>query len=126
MNHGIRHAIRRGSARVAAALRQAGHDAIHVADCGMAAAADSQIAVFATDQDRVIVTQDNDFSTLLAHAAAGKPSVIRFQMHDGRPAAQIRLLLANLARLEGDLKAGAIVVFEDGGIRVRRLPILRP
>lgn len=111
---------------IAASLRQAGHDAIHVIDRGMAAAPDTQIVALAEAEDRVVITQDNDFSALLALAASAKPSVIRFQMHDGRPVTQVRVLLANLQQLEADLHAGAIVVFEDAGIRVRRLPIARP
>ena len=33
------------------------------------------------------------------------------------------ILLANMPALEEDLDAGAIVVIENGGIRIRRLPI---
>jgi hypothetical protein len=33
------------------------------------------------------------------------------------------LILANLATVEQDLESGALVVFDDGGIRVRHLPI---
>jgi hypothetical protein len=33
------------------------------------------------------------------------------------------ILLANLAAIQEDLERGAIVVIEDHGMRVRRLPI---
>lgn len=111
---------------IAEALRQAGYDAVHVIDRNMAAATDGAIMAVAGAEGRVVVTQDNDFSALLALAGATKPSVIRFQMHDGRPVAQIQVLLASLRRIDADLAAGAIVVLEDAGIRVRGLPIARP
>jgi hypothetical protein len=41
------------------------------------------------------------------------------------PDRQLRLLLANLADVAEDLESGAIVVFDEARIRVRRLTIGR-
>lgn len=42
-------------------------DAEHVGDHGLRAASDEEVLQFATLQDRVLVSADTDFGTLLAH-----------------------------------------------------------
>lgn len=64
------------SPAVASHLSAAGHDAIHVRDLGMSAASDQLIFDQAATDDRVIVTADADFGTLLALRGGLRPSVI--------------------------------------------------
>jgi predicted nuclease of predicted toxin-antitoxin system len=109
---------------VARGLSDAGHDAIHVRDIGLAAADDPTIFDRAADEDRIVVSADTDFGTLLALGQQGRPSVVLFRgATPRRPAGQLALLLANLPSVEGDLLAGAIVIIEPSRVRVRALPI---
>ena len=109
---------------VAEGLRRASHDAVHVRDYGMAASPDIDIFERAAREDRVVVSADTDFGTLLAQRHERAPSVILFRRTtDRHPQRQIEIFLLNLDAIAGDLAAGAIVVFEQGRTRVRRLPI---
>ena len=109
---------------VAKELRQAGHDAAHVRDYGMQSASDVEIFERATIEDRIIVSADTDFGTLLALWCEKNPSVILFRHQQKRPEIQLELLLANLAALQKALEEGCIAVFETTRIRVRSLPIV--
>lgn len=112
------------SQTVAQLLSEAGHDAVHTDDIGLATADDGEILVVARDQGRAIVSADTDFGTLLASERAIAPSVLLLRFRSPRRAVEIsELLLANLGAVADDLDQGAIVVVEDERIRVRRLPI---
>ena len=109
---------------IAERLRQAGHDAIHVREVGLASAPDPIIFDRAASEDRILVSADTDFGTLLAARQSAKPSFILFRRNDHRPSSQYDTLIANLPELASDLEKGAVVVFEDARIRIRALPIL--
>jgi predicted nuclease of predicted toxin-antitoxin system len=112
------------SPSLAAALLQAGHDAIHVRDLGLQAAADDTIMALAAREERIVVSADTDFGTLLALYQSRLPSLILFRKGSPRiPAQQSALLLANLPAVEEELQRGAIVIFHSDRIRVRRLPL---
>lgn len=67
-------------------LAEAGHDVVHLRDLGMQRANDREVLDFARSQDRMLVSADTDFGTLLAQSAARRPSVIIFRRTAGRRA----------------------------------------
>lgn len=110
--------------RVAVGLREAGHDAVHVAERGMQRAEDVAILELASAEGRVIVSEDTDFGALLAESGAIAPSFVLLRGSEPvTPDGQVAVLVANLPALEGELAEGAIVVFARGRIRIRPLPV---
>ena len=109
---------------VAEHLTAAGHDAVHVRDYAMQAGTDEEIFDRARREERILVSADTDFATLLALRDVSLPSLVLFRRGtQRRPREQVSLLLANLSAIEADLARGSVVVFEPARIRIRALPI---
>ena len=89
----------------------------------MQKATDSEIFARAAQEDRIVISADTDFGTLLALRKEEKPSVILLRRGPKSPAVQLRLLLGAMPVIERPLGEGSIVVIEEKRIRVRRLPI---
>jgi len=108
---------------IAEGLRKAGYDVAHVRDYGMQKASDEEIFRRAKIEDRIIISADTDFGTLLALYQLSKPSIILFRRCSRRPQRQLILLLNNLPQLKEFLSQGCIAIFDKNRIRVRDLPI---
>lgn len=112
------------SPAVAEQLRDAGYDAMHVADVGLATAIDPDIVDYADDQGVVIVTVDTDFPMLLALRRADSPSVVLLRgVNELAPDDHAALVIANLPAVANDLQSGAIVSLGPDHLRVRSLPL---
>lgn len=105
-------------------LAEAGHDVVHLSDRGMQRAQDPAVLDLARAEQRVLVSVDTDFGTLLTRTGASSPSVVLFRRSTGRrPGAQAAIPLDNLAQIADALGEGSVVVLEEGRVRIRRLPV---
>ncbi len=115
------------SPALAVLLVEAGHDAVHVRSLGLQHAQDIEIFERAAVDDRIVISADTDFGTLLATRTARKPSVVQFRGPGSRrPEALARTLLSNLSQFADALESGSIVTLEPSRVRVRALPIGGP
>lgn len=106
-------------------LKARGLDVIRVSDVLDCRAPDSQILAFARDHGRIVVTQDLDFSFLLAIGGRTGPSLITLRLEDARPSTITRRVLEVVAALGQELSEGIAVSVDETSVRYRLLPILR-
>ena len=64
------------SPKLAGLLQSDGHDVVHVRDIGLASSTDQTVIDTARARDRVLVSADSDFGTLLARSGATSPSFL--------------------------------------------------
>jgi predicted nuclease of predicted toxin-antitoxin system len=114
------------SPNLAETLREAGQDAVHVRRYGIHKADDEVVIARAIQEDRVLVSADTDFATVLAPRQVGKLSVILLKRPSPRrPAAQANLLLANRETFADLIDQGSVVVIGEERVRSRPLSFLR-
>jgi predicted nuclease of predicted toxin-antitoxin system len=108
---------------IAARLRDADHDAVHVFDIGMHSATDAEIVERALSEGRIVLSSDTDFGAILARRGELKPSLLLLRhRNEIAPADQAQLVIDNLPTLAAELADGAVITFTRASIRVRRLP----
>lgn len=104
-------------------LRALGHDVARISEVMAPDAADQAVVAEADKIHRVILTQDLDFSSIIALGGLEHPSIITLRLASSRIEHVNAVLEKALPAVESDLAAGAMATVEDARIRLRRLPI---
>jgi predicted nuclease of predicted toxin-antitoxin system len=100
---------------LAGALRQAGCEAIHVADLELIAATDRRIWDEAVSRSAVLVTKDRDFALMRAASNAG-PTILWIRTGNTDNRTLITQLLQSLERVRSAVDRGeAIIEFVGRG-----------
>ena len=109
--------------RTVAFLRAQGHDVVRAGDVLSATATDVQLVAFARAEQRTVLTQDLDFSAIVALSGESSPSILSLRLESSRIESVNTCLDQALRTLEAELSRGALVTVEEGRIRIRTLPI---
>ena len=111
------------SPRTVQFLNDRGHDVMPMTSVLAATAADDEIVAKAVELQRTVVTQDLDFSEIVALSRKTEPSVVLLRLSDSRVDNVNRKLELVLPMLEDAVADGVIATVEDYRIRVRSLPV---
>ena len=105
------------------ALQEKGLDIIRVSEILPVTSSDMEILDFARRENRVVVTQDPDFSALLALGGFDTPSVSTMRMRVSDPESITQKLLELLPVIQDMLAKGCVVSVDDYSFRIRWLSI---
>lgn len=104
-------------------LNSLGHEVIRANEILPPEAPDQEIITLAVATSRVILTQDLDFSDIIALSGVTQPSLITLRLADTSADNVNSVLAYALPALEGLVDTGVMVTVEDGRVRIRELPV---
>lgn len=105
-------------------LQKKGYDIIRVTDKLPATSLDKEIIHLAYQEKAVIITQDLDFSAIIAQSGLNSPSVISLRVANAKPDIITRILITVLPLIETELREGAIVSIDEKEYRIKKLPVI--
>lgn len=105
-------------------LRKIGFEARHVYDVGLGNVPDEEIVDFAKQNGDTIITNDFDFSRIMAISKHPLPSVITFRMPLNFETFE-EICTLNFRQFEAITNDGCLITIDENGIRIRNLPIYR-
>lgn len=104
-------------------LDRLGHDVVRVSEVLSASAPDKQIVEFAIADSRIVLTQDLDFTSIVALSGLSVPSVVTLGLASARIEYVNSMLEAVLPQFERSLTKGALVTVQERTVRCRMLPV---
>jgi predicted nuclease of predicted toxin-antitoxin system len=104
-------------------LRGAGWDTRHWSEVGPVNASDADIMAWAKARDWCVITNDLDFSAILAATHADGPSIVQIRGQDLAPDSLGPTLIHVLTNHGDVLASGALVTVDIRRARVRVLPL---
>jgi predicted nuclease of predicted toxin-antitoxin system len=98
-------------------------EAVHWSICGAANAPDIEIMAYAKANDLVVLTNDLDFSAILAVTNGEKPSVVQIRSEDLNPNYIGPAVIDALRQMSLELEQGALLTIDVARTRLRLLPL---
>jgi len=106
-------------------LARHGFEAVHWSTIGAATAPDTEILAYRHRPNLVLITNDLDFSAILAAAAVDGPSVVQIRSQDLLSDVVVSIVAKALDAHREDIERGALLSIDEAGTRVRVLPLRR-
>lgn len=104
-------------------LQKQGYEIMRSSEVLPANAPDINILEFARIENWVVLTQDLDFSMLVALSKYSQPSLITLRLSSAKPDIVTQKLLEVLPQIEEALQEGSAITIQDESIRIRKLPV---
>ena len=104
-------------------LARHGFEAVHWSTIGAATAPDSKILTWANEHGFVLITNDLDFSSILAASTAATPSVVQIRTQDLLSDAVVDVVVQVLQAHRDHIERGALLSIDEAATRVRMLPL---
>jgi predicted nuclease of predicted toxin-antitoxin system len=100
-------------------------EVVHWSTLGAATAPDEEILTWAREHGFTVVTNDLDFSAILAATDWNSPSVVQVRMQDVLSDEATTAVAAALETFKSEIEDGALLSVDESGTRVRMLPLRR-
>ena len=104
-------------------LRKLGWNIVRVSEIMDVKTKDIKLINYARKNNKVFITQDLDFSMLLAVSGYEKPSVINLRLENAKPDSITNRIIEVVSELEKELEEGIVVSVDEISSRYRNLPI---
>jgi predicted nuclease of predicted toxin-antitoxin system len=104
-------------------LRARGWNISRVSEIMEKESSDIDILIYAQMQNKVVITQDLDFSTLLALRGYTKPSVINLRLENPRPDLVSARIIDVVSMMQKELEEGVVISVDETSARYKNLPI---
>ncbi len=95
----------------------------HWSNIGNIKATDEEIFQWSKENNGIILTQDLDFSTILALSNAEKPSVILIRAKNSLPEHIGKLIVDTIQNYTNEIENGSLLVIDESKSRLRILPL---
>jgi len=105
------------------ALRNHGWDIVRVSEVMDEKSKDIDVLVYAQKQNKVVITQDLDFSQILALRGYAKPSLINLRFENASPDFVTARIIDVVSSMEKELEEGVVVTVDETSARYKNLPI---
>lgn len=84
---------------------------------------DTEVLAYAREHNRILITQDLDFSMLLAVSGHNKPSVINLRLENATPDFVTARIIEVVSEMSKELEEGIVINIDEISARYRNLPI---
>ena len=111
------------SPKTVGVLQKQGYEIMRSSEVLPANAPDINILEFARTENWVVLTQDLDFSMLVALSRYSQPSLITLRLSSAKPDIVTQKLLDVLPQIAEALQEGSAITIQDESIRIRKLPV---
>ena len=104
-------------------LRNFGWNIVRIPEVMNKGSKDIDILNYAQTHNKVLITQDLDFSMLLAVKGYSKPSLINLRLENAKPDFVTERIISVVSSMEKELGEGVVITVDETSVRYRNLPI---